>query len=165
MRTLLNKFFTSVLLLSFFACISTDESSYQTIFTADDLIKMSGDTSKQWSIHAYYDHYNQKILNTKNACYTDDIFVFQNGNNEILVTPGEVTCYDGTVEDEITTASYNFYPENGLVFISIGKAIEKNGVTKNTIFSLQLVELSADQMIFASGEKGNYQKALVFVAI
>ncbi len=54
---------------------------------------------------------------------------------------------------------------NGLVFISIGKEISINGVTKNTFFSLQLVELSMDQMIFASGEKGNYQKAIVFLAI
>lgn len=165
MRTLPHTLFTSLLLVIFFACNSADESSFQTKYTAEDLIKMSGDNSKQWRIHAYYDHYNQKILNTKSPCYTDDDFVFQKGSNEILVNQGEVACYEVSVENELTTASYEFYEEDGLVFISIGKAIAINGVTKNTFFSLQLVELSTDEMIFASGERGNYQKAIVFVAI
>jgi hypothetical protein len=165
MRIPINTLFVSVLLFIFFECNSDDESSFQTKYTAEDLAKMSGDNSKQWSIQAYYDHYNQKILNAKSACYTDDIFVFHKGMNEILVTAREVTCYDGSAEDEITTASYEFYEEDGPVFISIGKAISLNGVTKNTFFSLQLVELSNDEMIFASGDKGNYQMAIVFVAI
>lgn len=157
--------FVSVLLVIFFACNSDDELSFQTKYTAEDLSKMSGDNSKKWGIQAYYDHYNQKVLHAKSGCYTDDTFVFQKGSTEILVTPGEVACYDGSAEDEITTASYDFYEENGLVFISIGKAVLLNGITKNTFFSLQLVELSSDQMIFASGDIGNYQKAIVFVAI
>jgi hypothetical protein len=165
MRIPLKTVFVSVFLVIFFACNSDDDFSFQSKYTAEDIDKMSGDNSKKWSIQAYYDHYNQKVLNAKSGCHTDDIFVFQKGSTEIQVTRGEVSCYEGSAEDEITTASYDFYEENGQIFISIGKAVSLNGVTKNTFFSLQLVELSNDHMIFASGEKGNYQVALVFVAI
>ncbi|MEB2776072.1 hypothetical protein SYJ56_12185 [Algoriphagus sp. D3-2-R+10] len=165
MKTLKTALLVSVFLFSFFACNSDDEGSFQIKYSSEDLVKLTGEDFKHWGIQAYYANYNQKILHDKSTCYTDDIFVFQNGSNEIMVIPGEVSCNLGEPEDEITTASYEFYEEDGLIFISISKAVSVNDVIKNTFFSLQLVELTDTQMIFASGEKGDYKVAIVFVAV
>lgn len=163
MNILKSVFFVCFLLLSLFACSSDEEPLFKDKYTAEDLAKLDGGDFKQWELIAFYDNHNQKILSAKNACFIDDIFVFQKGLNEIQVIPGEVGCNNVNPEDETTTASYEFYEQEGIVFISISKASTVNGVIKNNFFSLQLVELSDNQMIFASGEKGNYGMALVFV--
>tara|TARA_R110002020_G_scaffold183023_1_gene378907 strand:- start:558 stop:1055 length:498 start_codon:yes stop_codon:yes gene_type:complete len=165
MNILKSILFASVLLISLVSCNSDDEPVFQDKYTSEDFIQLHGADLKEWRIMAFYDDFNQKTISSRSACFTDDIFVFQKGTNEIQVTPGEVSCSNVDPEDEITTASYEFYEQEGLVFISINKASSVNGVIKNTFFSLQLVELSDSQMIFASGEKGNYQMALVFVVI
>nr|WP_091695906.1 hypothetical protein [Algoriphagus locisalis] len=164
MRILKSIFFASFILLTLFACTTDEEPLFQEKYTADDLVKLYGDDFKQWELQAFYDNYNQKRLSDRNACFVDDFFVFQKDSKQINVTPGEVGCDNVAAEDEITTASYEFYEEDGFVFISIAKASSVNGVIKNKFFSLQLVELSDKEMIFASGEKGNYEMALVFVA-
>ncbi|WP_439487541.1 hypothetical protein [Algoriphagus sp.] len=156
-------FFASFILLNLFACATDEEPLFQDKYTAEDLAKLHGGDFKQWELQAFYTNYNQKQLSEKNACFVDDFFVFQKDSNEINVTPGEVGCDNVAAEEEMTTASYEFYEEEGLVFISIAKASSVNGVIKNNFFSLQLVGLSTNQMIFASGEKGDYRIALVFV--
>lgn len=165
MNNLKSILFASILLISLVSCNTDDEPVFQDKYTSEDLIRLHGADLKEWKIMAFYDDFNQKTNSSRSACFTDDIFVFQKGTNEIQVTPGEVSCSNIDPEDEITTASYEFYEQEGLVFISISKASSVNGVIKNTFFSLQLVELSNTEMIFASGEKGNYKMALVFVVI
>ncbi|MEP0714440.1 hypothetical protein [Algoriphagus sp.] len=156
-------FFVILLLLCLFSCISDEESFYQEKYKSEDLVKLHGEDFKLWELQAFYDNYEQKVLSERNACFIDDVYVFKKDSKEIQVTAGEVGCSKVNSKDETTTASYEFYEDEGLVFISISKASEVNGVIKNNFFSLQLVELSASQMIFAAGEKGNYGMALVFV--
>lgn len=163
MENLKSLFFASFLLLSLSACSSDEEPLFEDKYTAEDLVKLHGDDLKQWELQAFYDNHNQKILSAKNACFIDDIFVFQKGSKEVQVIPGEVACNNVNPEDETTTASYEFYEQEGFVFISISKASTVNGIIKNNFFSLQLVELSDNQMTLASGEKGNYGMVLVFV--
>ncbi|WP_425636290.1 hypothetical protein ACPUEN_12715 [Algoriphagus yeomjeoni] len=158
-------FLASFIFLILFACSPDEEPLFQEKYTTEDLYKLHGTDLKDWRIEAFYDNYKQKVLSAKNACFIDDIFVFQKGTNEIQVVPGEISCSDVDPEDEITTASYEFYEQEGLIFISISKASVVNGVIKNNFFSLQLVELSNSKMIFASGEKGDYGMSLVFVSI
>ncbi|WP_339754130.1 hypothetical protein [Algoriphagus aquimarinus] len=164
MKTLKNVIVISALFFSFFSCNLEDESFFQVKYTIEDLVKIDAGDSKSWSIQGYYSNYNQGVMKEDSPCYVDDIFTFQKGSTEITVIPGEVSCYMGDSKEEITTASYEFYEEEGLVFLSISKAVQVNGVTKNTFFSLQLVELSNDHMIFSSGEKGNYEVAIVLIA-
>lgn len=165
MKSLKFTLLVSVFLFSLFGCNSDDDIPFQTKYSSEDLVKLFGGDSKHWGIQAFYDNYNQKIFNDKSDCYTDDTFVFQKGSNEIMVILGQESCNLGDPEDEITTASYEFYENDGLIFISIGKAVSVNGAIKNTFFSLQLVELTDTQMIFASGGKGDYKSAIVFIAV
>ncbi|MFC5627164.1 hypothetical protein [Algoriphagus winogradskyi] len=157
-------FIASFILLSLTACSSDEDPLFQDKYTSEDLIQLHGVDQKNWRIEAYYDNYNQKVLSAKNACFVDDIYVFQKGTKTVQVVPGEISCSEVEPENEITTASYEFYEQEGLIFISISKASLVNGVIKNNFFSLQLVELSNSKMIFASGEKGNYEVAIVFSA-
>lgn len=165
MKSLKSTLLVSVFLFSLFGCNSDDDIPFQTKYSSEDLVKLFGGDSKHWGIQAFYDNYNQKIFNDKSDCYTDDTFAFQKGSNEIMVILGQESYNLGDPEDEITTASYEFYENDGLIFISIGKAVSVNGAIKNAFFSLQLVELTDTQMIFASGGKGDYKSAIVFIAV
>lgn len=165
MNTIKISLFVCIVLAGLFACGSEDDDFFQIKYSSNDLVKLHGDDTKHWIVEGYYSNYNQKTLQEKNACFIDDTYMFQKGSNEITVIPGEVSCDQNYPEDEVIAASYTFYEEDGVVFISIGQSVVVNDIVKNTFFSLQLVELSDSHMIFASGEKGNYMKAIVFVAI
>ena len=165
MKLLESKFFIGFTLLCLFSCAAKEQPFFQDKYTSADLLKIHGGHLKDWRIEAFYENYKQKVPSQKNACFIDDSYVFQIGTNEIQVKPGEISCSNVDAADELTSASYSFYEEEGLLFISISKAFSINGVIKNNFFSLQLVELSDTHMIFASGEKDNYEMALVFEAI
>lgn len=152
-----------LIVLSFTSCSNDDNTSnYRNSYTTADLQIIHNNDSKNWILEGYYDQYNSKTLNKDNACYTDEQFSFTANDGQITVISGEENCFANASQTELTTASYTFYEENGSIFITISKNAELGEVTKSVFFSLQLVELEENLMIFASGEQNNYGKALVF---
>ncbi|WP_340154953.1 hypothetical protein [uncultured Winogradskyella sp.] len=146
-------------LILFIACSNDDEDNSYEIYTIEDLNLLHNNSSKTWELEAYYQNYDNWISD-QNDCFIDDSYIFQT-DSAIEVISGNENCYYGT--SEIAEASYAFYEEQGEVWLTMIRGEITDNTVSSTSFSLKLIELTEDKMVFSSGNKRNYKKALIFV--
>jgi len=154
--------YTLLLIVVFTACSTDDNNTnYKVSYTLQDLEVIHNGDSKSWNLEAHYNNYNSKSLNSDNACFIDEKYIFlEDGAVDVL--SGDINCFADETQTENTIVTYIFNEDNGSVYIRYAKNAELNEVTKSIFFSLQLVELEENLMIFAAGDRDNYGKALVF---
>ncbi|MDO6490180.1 MULTISPECIES: hypothetical protein [unclassified Cellulophaga] len=158
---------SKLLLLSLFilittaSCSSDDDDASQELYTQEDLSIMHNNSSKTWQLEAYYSDYNYKQKSKQNDCLVDDIYTFK-PDGIIEVVAGLENCYYG--DNEIAEAEYRFYEDEGLLYITIIRGEVTEDLVKTTSFSLHLIELTENRMVFASGDKDNYKISLIFIA-
>lgn len=152
-----------IFLTTFFTACNNDDNddnSYE-IYTKADLGLLHNDSAKTWKLEAYYQNYDNR-LSEQNDCFIDDTYIFKTENEVIEVINGSENCYYGS--DEIAEAKYTFYEETGFVFLTMIRGLVTSDLNKSKSFSLKLIELKDNRMVFASGDKGNYKIALIFVS-
>ncbi|WP_179353791.1 hypothetical protein [Winogradskyella vidalii] len=147
------------LLIVFTACSKDDDTSNE-IYTIEDLDLLHNNSSKIWELEAYYQNYNN-WLSDQNDCLIDDIYIFKT-DNEVEVISGNENCYYG--DSEIAEASYTFYEEEGSVWLTMTRGEITDEIFSSTFFTLKLIELEEDRMVFSSGNKKDYKTALIFVS-
>ncbi|WP_196891240.1 hypothetical protein [Aureivirga marina] len=156
---------TAITLLS---CSKDDDSTgFNTeIYTKEKLEILHGGSTKKWVLENYYSSYPN--ISKKEDCYVDDIYEFTNIEDEedenkfiVNVIAGDISC-SPHFPTEVATASISLYEESGTVYLSTGRGYEKEDIVKVTFFSLPLVELTEDRIIFSSGENLNNEKVLIF---
>ncbi|MCL5246643.1 lipocalin family protein [Cellulophaga sp. 20_2_10] len=141
------------------ACTSDDDAAMES-YTIEDLSKMHNNSSKTWKLEAYYSDHNSKQKSKQNDCFIDDTYIFKpDGIVEII--SGTENCYYGA--NELAEAEYTFYEDKGLLFLTIIRGEVTDDLVKTTSFSLQLLELTENRMVFSSGDKNNYKKSLIFI--
>ena len=146
------------LCLIFIECSKEDDFSID-IYTVEDLNMLHNNNFKEWELEAYYIIHNNR-LSEQNDCFIDDRYIFKK-DSEIEVISGTESCYYGT--DEIAEAKLTFYEEQGTIWFTMIRGKISNNVVSSTSFSLKLIELKPDRMVFASGDKRDYKTALIFV--
>ena len=147
------------LLILLIACSKDDEDNSYEIYTIEDLNLLHNNSSKTWELEAYYQNYGNWISD-QNDCLIDDSYIFQT-DNEVEVISGNENCYYGN--SEIAEASYAFYEEQGEIWLTMIRGKITDNIVSSTSFSLKLIELKEDRMVFSTGDKRNYKKALIFV--
>ncbi|MCF4101874.1 hypothetical protein L1I30_09365 [Gillisia sp. M10.2A] len=150
------------LLIIIVGCSKDDDSIFSNTYTSEDLLLIHGETSKTWKLEAFYENYNYEYLDENNDCFVDDQYIFNVDNEIVEVKVGDENCYYG--ESEIAEATYSFYEETGNVFFTMIRGEITEDLVVSRSFTLQLVELEKNRMLFASGEKGDYKKVLLFTA-
>jgi hypothetical protein len=144
----------------FTACSADDDDNSYDIFTIEDLNLLHNNSSKTWELEAYYQNYDNWISD-QNDCLVDDSYIFK-VDTEVVVIPGNQNCYYGA--SEIAEANYIFYEEIGQIWLTMSRGEITENIFRSTSFSLKLIELTEDRMVFSSGEKGaNKRRALIFV--
>ncbi|SDI60605.1 hypothetical protein [Winogradskyella thalassocola] len=159
MNTLKLPITLTFLLILFVACSTDDEDNSREIYTTEDLNVLHNNSSKTWELEAYYQNYDNWISD-QNECFVDDSYIFKT-DNEVDVISGNENCYYG--DSEIAEASYTFYEEQGEVWLTMIRGKITDNIVSSTSFSLKLIELQEDRMVFSSGHKGDYKMALIFV--
>ena len=147
------------LLILFIACSNDDEDNSYEIYTIEDLNLLHNNSSKTWELEAYYQNYDNWISD-QNDCFIDDSYIFKT-DNEVEVISGNENCYFGN--SEIAEASYDFYEEQGEVWLTMIRGQITDNIVKSKSFSLKLIELKEDRMVFSTGDKRDYKKAIIFV--
>jgi hypothetical protein len=147
------------LLIIFTACSADDDDNSYDIYTIEDLNLLHNNSSKTWELEAYYQNYDNRISD-QNDCLVDDNYIFK-VDTEVVVIPGNQNCYYGA--SEIAEANYTFYEEQGTVWLTMSQGEITENIFRSTSFSLKLIELTEDRMVFSSGDKGAYKRALIFV--
>ncbi|XMO88125.1 hypothetical protein AAFN75_07480 [Algibacter sp. AS12] len=147
------------LLIIFTACSKDDADTSYEIYTIEDLKLLHNNSSKTWELEAYYQNYDNWISD-KNDCLIDDIYIFKT-DNEVEVISGNENCYYG--DSEIAETSYTFYEEEGGVWLTMTRGEITDDIVSSTFFTLKLIELQEDRMVFSSGDKRDYKTALIFV--
>jgi uncharacterized membrane protein len=147
-----------ILLFFITACNKDDDNSYE-IYTIEDLSLLHKNSSKTWKLIAYYENYNNWLSN-ENDCFIDDSYIFKT-DNEVEVISGNENCYYGA--SEIAEAKYNFYEELGEVWLTMIRGKITDDIVISKSFSLKLIELKENRMVFSSGNKNDYDRALIFV--
>lgn len=142
------------------SCSSDDDNASQELYSTEDLSIMHNNSSKTWKLEAYFIDYNSKQKSEQNDCLVDDIYTFK-PNGIIEIVAGLENCYYG--DNEIAEAEYRFYEDEGHLFATMIRGEITNNLVKSTSFSLQLIELTENRMVFASGDKDNYKKSLIFI--
>ena len=148
-----------IFLLIIFTACSTDDDNSHDIYTIEDLNLLHNNSSKTWELEAYYQNYDNWISD-QNDCLIDDSYIFK-VDNEVVVFAGNQNCYYGA--SEIAEANYTFYEEIGEVWLTMSRGEITENIFRSTSFSLKLIELKEDRMVFSSGDKGAYKRALIFV--
>ncbi|RKS53512.1 hypothetical protein BC962_1764 [Gillisia mitskevichiae] len=149
-----------LLLFVFSSCSKDDDNKLYKTYTSEDLKLIHMDSSKIWKLEAYYNAYPD-FLHSQNDCYIDETYIFKT-DGIVEVIAGTENCYYG--DSEISASEYTFYEERGSVYLSMVKRKVSGDMVSNLVFSLPLMELEADRMLFAAGEKGGYGRSLVFVS-
>tara|TARA_R110002050_G_scaffold16719_1_gene50464 strand:+ start:116740 stop:117225 length:486 start_codon:yes stop_codon:yes gene_type:complete len=147
------------LLIVITACTKDDDDFLYETYTSEDLKLLHNNSSKTWKLEAHYVMYDNWV-SEQNDCLVDDTYIFKI-KNEVEVISGNENCYYGA--SEIAEAQYSFYEETGKFFLTMIRGEITEDLVKSTSFTLQLMELEENRMLFAAGEKGDYQKTLVFV--
>jgi hypothetical protein len=147
------------LLIVFTGCNENDDDNPMETYTSEDLNLLHNNSSKTWKLEAYYERHDSQI-SSLNDCFIDDTYIFKT-DNEVEVISGGESCHYGN--SEIAEARYRFYAEEGMVFFTMIRGKITNNVVRSTFFSLKLIALEEDRMVFASGDKSNYERALIFV--
>ncbi|WP_077401576.1 hypothetical protein [Cellulophaga omnivescoria] len=142
------------------SCSSDDDNASQELYSTEDLSIMHNNSSKTWKLEAYFIDYNSKQKSEQNDCLVDDIYTFK-PNGIIEIVAGLENCNYG--DNEIAEAEYRFYEDEGHLFATMLRGEITNNLVKSTSFSLQLIELTENRMVFASGDKDNYKKSLIFI--
>jgi hypothetical protein len=148
-----------ILCIVFTACSKNDDDNSYEIYTIEDLNLLHNNSSKTWKLGAYYERYDNR-LSPLNDCFIDDSYIFKT-DNEVEVISGSENCYFGN--SEIAEAKYTFYTEEGMVFFTMIRGEITDDLVRSKSFSLQLIELKENRMVFASGDKRDYKRALIFV--
>lgn len=148
-----------ILLVVFTGCNQNDDDNPLEIYTSEDLNLLHNNGAKTWKLEAYYDRYDNQI-STLNDCFIDDTYIFKT-DNEVEVISGGESCHYGN--SEIAEAKYRFYAEEGMVFFTMIRGKITDNTVRSTFFSLKLIALKENRMVFASGDKSNYERALIFV--
>lgn len=144
----------------FIGCNSEDDDEYSSeIYTIEDLSLLHNNSSKEWELEGYYVNYDNWI-SQQNDCLIDDRYIFK-VESEVEVINGDVNCYYG--DSEIAEAKYTFYEEEGTIRLTMIRGEISDDIIKSTFFTLKLIELTEDRMVFSSGNKGDYETALIFV--
>ncbi|MCG1036230.1 hypothetical protein [Polaribacter sargassicola] len=146
------------LLLVFTGC-SSDDDDLSEIYSVDDLSLLHNGSFKEWQLEGYYVNYDNWI-SEQNDCLVDDSYIFKI-DNEVEVISGGVNCYYG--DSEIAEAKYTFYEEEGTIWLTMIRGEISDDIVSSTSFSLKLIELTEDRMVFSSGDKADYETALIFV--
>jgi hypothetical protein len=150
-----------LLLIIFTGCdLYEIEDNRFDIITSKDLSLIHNNSSKTWKLEAYYDEHENNLLHSKNDCYTDDTYIFKT-YNEVEVIRGGESCHDGN--SEIAEGTYLFYAESGTFFFTMFRSRIINDTVRRTFMSLKLIELKENRMVFSTGNKNNYLRALIFV--
>lgn len=142
------------------SCSSDDDDASQELYSSEDLTILHNNSSKTWKLDAYYLDYNSKQKSEQNDCLVDDIYTFK-PDGIIEVVAGLENCYYR--DNEIAEAEYSFYEDEGRLYITIIRGEITNNLVKSTSFTLQLIELTENRMVFASGDKNNYKISLIFI--
>ena len=147
------------LLIIFTACNKDDDDISYEIYTIEDLNLLHNNSSKTWKLEAYYRSYDNTISD-QNDCFIDDEYIFKT-DNKVEVISGNENCFYGN--SEIAEAKYSFYKEQGEVWLTMIRGEITNNIVRSMSFSLKLIELKEDRMVFSSGNKRDYDIALIFV--
>ncbi|WP_034920619.1 hypothetical protein [Gillisia sp. CAL575] len=98
-------------------------------------------------------------MHNNNDCFIDETYIFK-PEGIVEVTAGMKNCFYG--DSEIAASEYRLYEESGLVFIDMVRRKISGDVVSNMVFTLSLMGLDEDRMLFAAGEKGDYGRTLIF---
>lgn len=98
-------------------------------------------------------------MHNDNDCFIDETYIFK-PEGIVEVTAGMKNCFYG--DSEIAASEYRLYEESGLVFIDMVRRKISGDVVSNMVFTLSLMGLDEDRMLFAAGEKGDYGRTLIF---
>lgn len=148
-----------IFLLIFVTACHTDDDASPENYTLEDLGVLHNNSSKTWQLEAYYQNYDNQ-LSDQNDCLIDDSYIFKT-DNAVEVISGNVNCYYG--DSEIAEATYAFYQEQGEVWLTMIRGKITDNIVSSKSFSLKLIELKEDRMVFSSGDKQSYKTALIFV--
>lgn len=149
-----------ILIITVSCSSDDDDDASQELYSSEDLTILHNNSSKTWKLDAYYLDYNSKQKSEQNDCLVDDIYTFK-PDGIIEVVAGLENCYYR--DNEIAEAEYSFYEDEGRLYITIIRGEITNNLVKSTSFTLQLIELTENRMVFASGDKNNYKISLIFI--
>ena len=151
-----------LLLIIFTGCNQNDDEDDNRleIYTSNDLDLIHNNSSKTWKLEAFYDRHENNRISSLNDCFIDDTYIFKT-DNEVEVISGGEGCYYGN--SEITDGRYSFYAESGKVFFTMIRQKVTDNIVRSSSFTLELIVLKENRMVFASGDKSNYGRALIFV--
>lgn len=141
------------------ACTSDDDANLEA-YTIEDLSAIHNNSSKTWKLEAYYSDHKSEQKSKQNDCFIDDTYIFK-PDGVVEVISGTENCYYDA--NELAEAEYRFYEEEGLLFLTMVRGEVTDDLVKSLSFSLQLIELTENRMVFSSGDKKNYKQALIFI--
>ena len=128
------------------------------IYKSEDLKLIHNDSAKTWNLVGYYSRH-PNTMHEQNDCYVDETYIFK-PEGIVEVVPGSENCYYG--DSETSEAHYTFYDESGQMFLTMARKRVSGDMVSNMFFSLPLMELDENRMLFAAGEKGDYGRTLIF---
>ena len=161
---IMKQYYALLLIFStlFFYNCSKDDIFNEVKYTADDLQKIHGNSSKTWKVEAFYQNYETGLLSEFNDCYIDDAYTFFYDKNEAQVTLGSTSCFYNNPTEQGGSLTYSFYEDSGKIFINVSKGESLNENFRTELFILGLEELNETKMVFTAGESPYYGKTLIF---
>jgi len=153
-----------ILLLTIFACQKEDETP-SVKFTQAEIELIHNGSEKTWRVVEVYENYGANRLDEMSACIIDDTYTFYADSADVQMSLGEVSCYWDSPDEQASVLAFNYYPEEGTAYLNHGRSESKGSEFAAIITILELEELSASRMMFASGTAGNWARVLILEAV
>ena len=151
--------------LFIFSCSNDNDEGPTLKITPEQIELLHNGSEKTWRVAQVYRDYNYSRLDDMKPCIEDDTYTFFADSNEVRMNMGEKSCFYEDPDEQATTLTFTYYPEEGQAYLDHGRAEAKDNTSSAILYILELEEISENRLFFANGKEGNWGRVLILEAI
>ncbi len=153
------------LLLLIFSCEKEEDEQPKLKINPEDIELVHGGSEKTWQVVEYYEHHDNGWVDENRDCIADDTYTFRANTTEVEMTMGDNSCYYENPDSQAQLLAFTYYPEDGKAYLDHGRFESKDQFSSGSVYILELEEVSANRLVFASGRDDTWARTLILEAI